>query len=429
MKARFCAFLSMVLVMAAVLAGAAFADYVPVTIDDVKVEGDSLLPWDVNRLSIERGDEIEVKVIMTAYASAENVQVEAEIRGYEYDDREETSDTSHVFDVESNVTYTKRLKVPIPENIDEDSYKLRVTVADRYNDEVIQNYNLVIEAPRHSMSIRDIVLTPENEVKAGRALLATVRVKNMGDRDEESVKVTVSIPSLGLTASDYIDEVESDDSETSEELYLRIPACAEGGFYDVIAEVEYDEGYESATKATSIEVVEGDSCEASGPSSQETEPDVVPGSTMEDVVAGEGGAIYPITVTNNAATSKAFSVNVDGVNDWGTVKISPTNTMVVKSGKMETFYVFVAAKDDASPGQQVFTATVRSGSETVEQLTMTANIVEPSSSGGWSAAKKGLEIALVVLVALLVILGLIIGFSKLKNDEEGPGADETETYY
>jgi hypothetical protein len=87
----------------------------------------------------------------------------------------------------------------------------------------------------------------------------------------------------------------------------------------------------------------------------------------------------------------------------------------------------VAANKDTAVGQQVFTATVKSGSETVEQATLTANIVEPEVSS-WDKAKKGLEIALVVLVALLVILGLIIGFSKLKNDEDDSDT-ETETYY
>ena len=433
MNYRVLGLVAMFLVIASALTGVVSADVVPVTIDSIKVDGDSIDPWSLNRLSIERGDEIEVKVSITAVADAQNIEIEAEITGYEYSDREETSDSSNVFDVEANVTYTKRLKVPLPNKIEEDSYKLRITVSHRYNDAIIQNYNLKIDAPRHSMDIKDIVLTPENEVKAGRALLATVRVKNLGDKDEESVKVTVSIPSLGLSASDYIDEVEEDDSETSEELYLRIPVCAEEGSYDVVATVEYDEGYEDVSETTSIEVINDGACEASNGASSGagSVPDVVAGSTLENMVAGQGGAIYPITITNNAGAKKTFSVTVDGVNDWGTVKISPTNTAVIDAGDTISIYVFVAAKDGAAPGQQIFTATVKSGSETIKQLTMTANIAEGGSNNdsSWGGAKKGLEIALVVLVALLVILGLVIGFNKLKNDEGEAGAEEAETYY
>ena len=35
--------------------------------------------------------------------------------------------------------------------------------------------------------------------------------------------------------------------------------------------------------------------------------------------------------------------------------------------------------------------------------------------------KKGLEVALVVLVVLLVVIGLIIGFNRLKGDEDEDG--------
>jgi len=433
MKAKFFRVLALFLVVASVLSGIVAAADVPVTIDTVKIDGDTILPDGVNRLNIERGEDMEIKVILTATDSATNVQVEAEISGYEYDHRESTSDSSRTFDVEPNTTYTKRLNVQIPDRVEEDYYKLRIMVTDRDNDEIILHYNINVDAPRHSMLIRDIILTPENEVRAGRAMLASVRVKNMGDRDEDSVKVTVSIPSLGLSASDYIDEIEEDDSETSEELYLRIPACAEEGVYDVVAEVEYDEGYEDVSKTTSIVVLRSDVCEASeGDGDEDDEepevPNVVVGSTLEDVVAGEGGAIYPITITNNAKSSKTFSVSVAGVEGWGTVRITPTNTMVLGAGKSEIMYVFVGANQDSPSGPQVFSVAVKRGSTTVEQVSLTANVVE-SEGGNWDTAKKGLEVALVVLVALLVILGLIIGFSKLKNDEAEADGLEAETYY
>lgn len=425
-KGKFLGLFTLVLVVASVLSGIAAADNVPVYIEDVKIDGDSLEAWDTNRLEIERGEEIEVKVILTAMAEAENVQVEAEIKGYEYDDRESTSDITHIFDVEENVTYSKKLYVPIPAKVEEDRYKLWITITDRNDDPIIAGYNLQIDAPRHSIIIKDIILTPENEIRAGKPLLAAVRVKNLGDRDEDNVKVIVSVPSLGLSQSAYIDEVEAGDSETSEDIYLdRIPVCAEAGFYDVVVEVEYDEGYEEVSKVTSIAVVDSDMCEASQASG---EPNVVVGSTLENIVPGNGGAIYPITILNNAGTSRTFSVTVDGVDDWGTVKISPTNTVVIEGGDSESVYVFVAANAKAASGQQVFTATVKSGSETIKQATLTANIVEPETNG-WGKAKKGLEIALVVLVALLVILGLIIGFSKLKNDDDESESEEAETYY
>ena len=65
-------------------------------------------------------------------------------------------------------------------------------------------------------------------------MLATVRVENKGQKDEDDVKVTVSIPALGLSATDYIDEVEEDEEEETEELFIRMPKCAEAGQYELL---------------------------------------------------------------------------------------------------------------------------------------------------------------------------------------------------
>ena len=437
-KSKLFSVFALLIISAIALSGVAAA--LPAVIDSVIVDGTELSPNDVNKLDVERGEEIEVKVAIIATGDSQDVEIEAFITGYEYNDKERMSDISNSFDIENSTIYTKRLELEIPERVDEDNYKLRVIVSDRNSDTLIQNYNLKIDAKRHQMVIRDVILSPENEVRAGSALIASVRVKNLGDRDEDSVKVKLSMPSLGLSASDYLDEVEPDDSETSEELFLIIPKCAQAGVYDVVARVEYDDGYEDTSKVTSIEVIEDESCGAagqvsgdsnagSGAGSSSAEPVVVVGSTLESIVPGEGGAIYPITITNKASTSKSFSLIVEGAESWGAVQISPTNTIIVKPGKSESLYVFVAAKDDAAPGHNVFTVMIKSGSDVVEQATLTANIVESSGKGGWGSAKKGLEIALVVLVALLVILGLIIGFSKLKEGEEENQEAGTETYY
>ena len=252
--------LLMIIISTVLFSAAVFAADISATIDDVKVNGDSLSSSDLNRLSVERGEELEIKVIVTASSALENVQVEAEISGYEYSHIESVSDKSRTFDMDANSTSRKYLSIVLPENVEEDSYKLRITVSNRDDGAVIESYNLKIDALRHSMAIRDIILTPSYEVVAGKSLLAAVRVKNLGDRDEDSVKVTVSIPDLGLSASDYIDEIEKEDSETSEELYLRIPTCTEPDVYELVAKVIFDGGHEDVSETALVNVVESGVC-------------------------------------------------------------------------------------------------------------------------------------------------------------------------
>jgi len=252
--------LLMIIISTVLFSAVVFSADVPATIDDVKVNGDSLSPSDLNRLSVERGEELEIKVILTANSALENVQIEAEISGYEYNHINSVSDKSRTFDMDANSTSRKYLNIVLPDNVEEDSYKLRITVSNRDDNAVIESYNLKIDALRHSMAIRDIILTPASEVVAGKSMLAAVRVKNMGDRDEDSVKVTISIPDLGLSASDYIDEIEEGDSETSEELYLRIPTCAEPDVYELVAKVTYDDGHEDVKETALVNVVESGVC-------------------------------------------------------------------------------------------------------------------------------------------------------------------------
>jgi hypothetical protein len=276
--------------MASLLAGAVSADELDVSILDVKVNGDSLQPYDVNRLTLERGEEIEVKVIFSSNVTTDYAQVEAEIRGYEHDDGS-LSDITHTFDIEQDVMYSKKLELEIPENVEEDSYKLWIKITDRYS-QAFAGYNLKIEPPRHSMEIMDVIFSPSHAVDAGMAFLASARVKNTGDRDEDSVKVTMEIPSLGLSASTYIDEIEAGDAETSEELYFIIPECTEAGVYDLDVMVEYDYMDEYDIALETIEVAGGDSCavDAEDDEEQEDEGDDVPDegnntATAQDVNA------------------------------------------------------------------------------------------------------------------------------------------------
>ena len=53
-----------------------------------------------------------------------------------------------------------------------------------------------------------------------------------------------------------------DDSTTSDELYMRIPDCAEPGEYTVRVCVDYDDGDEEVCENTKINVVESDTCSA-----------------------------------------------------------------------------------------------------------------------------------------------------------------------
>ena len=228
MKTRLLPF---ILLFVLALAGAASA--LDVTIDRVEIDDVPILPDSSNRLDVERGDEVDVRVVFTANEDVTNLEIEARITGYEFNDipDERLSDIV-VLDAEAGVTYTRTLKLPLSDDVDVDDYKMRITIAGQFTQAITQDYNFKVDTKRHALTIEDVNVYPGHQVKAGSALLVTVRLENKGQRDEDDVKVTVSMPALGLTAIDYIDEIEDDDDEEeTEEIYLRIPRCTEAGNY------------------------------------------------------------------------------------------------------------------------------------------------------------------------------------------------------
>ena len=94
------------------------------------------------------------------------------------------------------------------------------------------------------------------------------------------------------------------------------------------------------------------------------------------------------------------------------------------SGATKTVYVNVNALKTASAGAHIFSL---SATGLDSPISLTANVKAAIAAGGLSV-KRVLEVGLVILVVLLVILGLIIGFNKMKGSEED--TEETgKTYY
>ena len=267
--------------------------------------------------------------------------------------------------------------------------------------------------------------------------MTTVRVENKGERDEESIKISVSVPELGITASDFIDEVEYEDAETSEEMYMRIPVCAEAGDYNAVIEVKYNELREAIYENAIITILEGDACTIAQSDAEDQPKTVIAlGATTQDVIVGEAGALYPLTITNEGNAAKAYTVEVDGADDFASVQINPTSTFIVDADDSQAVFIYLTANDDATEGQQIFTITVKSGDEVLKQIPLTADVIadeeaEAEEDASDFSLRNALEIGLIVLVVILVILGIVVGIGRMKKDDEFDDDEEVEgkTYY
>ena len=424
-------FASLMLLLVAIFAMASVSAQI-VSVDEVEFDDDEVSPSSSTEIrNFERPEDgVEVKVHFTALENAEEVEVEVELTGYD-DSNDRVRDTEYVDEIKAGETYVERLTLDFPWDMTQDFYTLRVYICPRSGDCVEETYELDIEAVEHGFAIKDVDFSPGLTVEAGRALLTTVRVENFGDEeDNEGVKVKVSIPELGLSASDYLDEVDEDDSVSSEELYIRLPSETSAGTYDVEVSVTYDDGDETVTEEYSLTVTAAEEATATE-EAVESKTVITVGPEAQDMTAGQGGAVYPITLTNAAGEAKTYVVSVSGYDSWGSVRIDPSNVVVLGQGETQTVYLFVSANEEAS-GSYTFAVTVSAGSEALKQMLLTANVegapAEAEETSSSDSVKKGLMVGLAVLAILLVILGLIVVVNKLRQDDE-EDEKESKTYY
>jgi uncharacterized protein YxeA len=383
---------------------------------------------DLNGVAVEEGERLDVRVELEATQTVQDVEVEVEIRGYEYRDYEDLADRTHTFDINLDGTgvtsKTKTLHIDLPAQLDKDRYFLRLTVDDKDSGALTRYVVLQVDPTRHGVDIADVVFSPGNTVKAGRALLTSVLLQNFGDKDEHDVKVTVAVPVLGVSATEFVDRVLTDDHnveyEDVPEMFLQIPPTAPEGDYEVHVSVRYDDLRETVAEIHTVHVLANELFQtpnadklvlAVGPESQS----VTQGKTVT----------YAVALTNAGFSSKAYLLEaVTG--DWASTSLSD-NLVVLEPGKNKVVYVEVTAAGNAVEGEHLASVAIKSGKETLETVTFKAKVVASGTSSQTGAnfdLRNGLEIALIVLVVLLVIIGLIIGFSRLRKDE-----DEEQTYY
>ncbi len=386
-------------------------------VEGVKVDQIALNPSPtLTVLSLERGQEIEVEIRMSSLVARSNVEVQAFISGYEYNNANGIFDRSQVFDMQPNTTYVKRLNVKLPTDTEVDSYKLRVLVSDRFNSEVSLDYNLRIDAKRHSIAFKEILLNPQNSIMAGRALLATVRLENYGQRSEKDVRVQTSIPELGVSAVDYINEIKYEDQEQTEELYLKIPACANHGTYNVITKVTYENGRTTITKSVPIQILSDDTCDEQTPNVPKTQ--ILVNNAPQTIHVGSQPALWTVTITNKENTAQQYAISVTGEPQETTIHILPTTLLVVqpKTTQIATITATPTEESLASTSNLALTVTAQ---DSVAQTTYLPLTIIPAPSRD---ATPVLETLLVVLVLIAVVLAILLIIS--------PGKKQNiQTYY
>ncbi|MDP3728460.1 MAG: hypothetical protein Q8R18_03310 [bacterium] len=351
------------------------ADSSNYNIDSVYVNG-----IEVNadtKVQVELGSTAQIQVYLEGAGEATDVRVRAWIGGYEYGSIEETSE---VFEINNGISYKKILNLKVPEDLDVSSneYTLHVEV---YDSEERENreYVLYFEQERHDVVVEDILFSA-NTVAPGDYLSVKVRLENQGAKDEENLKITVSIPELGISNRVYMDELASGEQESAQSAYLVIPRDA-AGEHEVLVSVSYNNDYS--------EIIERSFILVSGEQVYD-EDTFVSISSITDLVAGEESS-YKVQVTNLGENTKLFYLTVEGLNPEYTEKI-----LVAPRSSGE--FIFTLEPEEA--GASYVFVQVDTDEGMVAQKLFSVDVQEKSS----------VAVVLVSVVVVLLIAGFVIAY-------------------
>lgn len=400
----------------------------------LKIDGEEHDPYDPDGLYLEvnRGQDLPIRLkVYAENDDVEDVQISAGLYGYEYSQYEQSKvfDMSKTFDLDVDRTRTVDLDLEVPLKMEDDELLLRIFVADRDSLSYTMEYKLDVVGveDEDAIVIKEAYLSPSNEVMAGRALSALVKVENVGQEDLDDVTLIVSVPELNIRDTETLDELDYEEKETFEKIILRFPVDTQPGDYIVEYTVKFDE-YESVTRTDLVNVL---ACESAVCGAQEDTADT--GKTLitvpnkQIVTKGTTGAVYPVLINNMGDNAKAYTIEVQGLDMWGTARMDPGATLVVPAKNSQTVFLYVQANDDAQAGEKYFKLSITSD-EDVKDIPLTASVQEESAAGGWDGLKRVLEIGLIVLVIILIIIGLIVGFNKLRGSGDDDD-DDAKTYY
>ena len=347
------------------------------------------------------GDTVPVKVIFTADNESNNVNLEVEMYGF----RDDVSADVDLADLEEGVTYVKTLSLSLPDESDDlsEEYTLRVRLTTKTGVEEAE-YTVSLQRESHTLEILSV--DNDQSVSAGETVPVTVVVKNTGYNQEDDVYVTVSIPSLGVSQRAYIGDLspvecceegcESDEDSESKTVYVKIPADAETGAYDLKVKVYSDDA----------ETTETDSIRVSGG----VNSNFFAAMTSKTLRAGETVS-YDLVIVNTADNVRSYDLKEISGDD---LTISVPSIVVVGPRDSEVVKVEVTA-DSAARGDYTFSVISDD-----KQVVYTANV----SGNAVSNAIVALTVALVII--FLVLLVVLIVLATRKGSKE---VEEVETSY
>ncbi len=203
--------------------------------------------FDINDDEFAQGDiiQIDVEIENTDNEDIDDVIVEVWVteRG---DDRKLESEKSSKTDIDEDEVETFSFEIEVEDDWDDGTYEVHVKAYEYRNDDhqCIEDIEEIdVERPDHKVIIESILVNP-SVVSCGYLFNAEVDVQNVGDKDDDAVKVRMYNSELGIDVfSDTFDLERYDDRDDDNTVYLEatIPEGMKNKEYALTFTLYYDD--------------------------------------------------------------------------------------------------------------------------------------------------------------------------------------------
>lgn len=370
------------------------------------VETDSFFIVDNSVFGVEAGQTLDLRVVFDSFANENDVRVSARVLG-----EPGLYETTERFDVLSNRTYSKVLRLDVPFDIDLDEnfiLEVRVESQSLVGDVLTATFGV----QRKNYALEFLSIESPSRISAGELLPVEVVVKNRGRHDAQDTFVLASIPALGISKKIFLEDlsaIESTNDEIEDDaiegrILLAIPAGATPGLYAVEVKAFNDDS--ETTSARKVEVLSSNAQSA-----------IVASPSSRTFSAGADGK-YTLTLVNSG--SRILVYNLVTESDNGLTVDIDDSVVVVPAGSSKS--VEMTARSSREGNYDFKVTVLDSDNNVVGEKSFVANVEGRTAVSGNAAVVLTIILA-IVFVVLLVVLIVLLTRKPAKAEETG------ESYY
>ncbi len=349
-----------------------------VNFDDLTGDDDRHYPGDIIEIEVEVDNDGGFNVQdLTVTIECDALDIDEEIDINEVDEDEAVTETIEIqipYDAEDR-TYRFDIRVIGQDDSDDEDYH-----SDVFFEGDLELIDLDVRRGNHDIIFESLKVTP-SEVDAGNIVSIRAEVTNIGEKNEENVRITLKNTNLGLNEESTEFDLKVDKSKRIT-WDIELPKTTENGEYILEAVISYDDDSYDEEDTLLAQTV---TIKVSGGSAvPDADADTTVGAATLDVTSaslvsantGEA-AKFELMLTNNAETTEIYQIRASGVNDWATYTIEAggeANEVSLTPGTSLTIYAYLTPKDSAQTGQYTATISVYSNSQLLDSELLTVDV-------------------------------------------------------